>query len=190
MQHENKKPRRLVLAPEMLLRGLDVLLQLADGILQRGAGIVDLIDDEDILSDEIGHLERAQVQPLRAGDFGAGDLLGVAAAEVFVQGEADGLDGDVGLAGAFEEGSGWSVPVRSRFVSESVVVGRGSETRGIPQDSRGHITAAANGYHKIRLEGVEDFVGGGLAQFVHLDRGVSCSCAVAAYATGRGSTWL
>jgi hypothetical protein len=113
MQHENKKPRRLVLAPEVLLRGLDILLQLADGILQRGAGIVDLVDDEDILSDEIGHLERAQVQPLRAGDFGAGDLLGVAAAKVFVQGEADGLDGDVGLAGAFEEGSRWSVPVRS-----------------------------------------------------------------------------
>lgn len=125
MQHENKKPRRLVLAPEVLLRGLDILLQLADGILQRGAGIVDLIDDEDILSDEIGHLERAQVQPLRAGDFGAGDLLGVAAAEILVQGKADGLDGDVGLAGAFEEGPGWSVPVRSGSSSRTRVGDRG-----------------------------------------------------------------
>lgn len=87
---------------------------------------------------------------------------------------------------------GWPGRLRKDLAGQfqSVVVGRGSETRGIPKDSRGHITAAANGYHKIRLEGVEDFVGGGLAQFVHLDRGVSCSCAVAAYATGRGSTWL
>lgn len=103
MQNKNKKPRRLALAPKLLLRRLDILLQLANRILQCGPCIIDLIDNQDIFSNEIGHLERAQVQPLRARDFGAGDFLWVAAAEVFVEGEADGLDGDVWLAGTFEE---------------------------------------------------------------------------------------
>lgn len=65
-------------------------------------------------------------------------------------------------------------------VVDSESEGGGSE--GIPQDSRRHITPAANGYHEIRLEGVEDFVGGGLAQFVHLVQ--SLVALVAAYATG------
>lgn len=40
-----------------------------------------------------------------AGDFGAGFFDGAVFAEVFVEGEADGLDGDVRGVGAFEEGS-------------------------------------------------------------------------------------
>jgi hypothetical protein len=42
---------------------------------------------------------------LGAGDLGAGDLLGIATAEILVEGETDGLDGNVGVAGALEEGS-------------------------------------------------------------------------------------
>ena len=55
--------------------------------------------------------EIGEVEPLRACDFCAGDFDGVAA-EGFVEGEADGLDGDVGGAGALEEGS-----VRSYIIS-------------------------------------------------------------------------
>lgn len=40
-----------------------------------------------------------------AGNFGAGFFDGAVLAEIFVEGEADGLDGDVGGVGAFEEGS-------------------------------------------------------------------------------------
>lgn len=40
-----------------------------------------------------------------AGDFGAGFFDRAVFAEVLVQGEADGLDRDVGGVGAFEEGS-------------------------------------------------------------------------------------
>lgn len=45
---------------------------------------------------------------MRAGDFCAWDLdLGVGAcAELLVEGEADGLDGDVGVAVALEERAG------------------------------------------------------------------------------------
>lgn len=42
-----------------------------------------------------------------AGNFGAGFFDGAVLAEIFVEGEADGLDGDVGGVGAFEEGSEW-----------------------------------------------------------------------------------
>jgi len=44
---------------------------------------------------------------LGAGNFGAGFFDGAVLAEIFVEGEADGLDGDVGGVGAFEEGSEW-----------------------------------------------------------------------------------
>ena len=56
-------------------------------------------------------MQGGEVEPLRACDFCAGDFDGVAA-EGFVEGEADGLDGDVGGAGALEEGS-----VRSYIIS-------------------------------------------------------------------------
>lgn len=45
-----------------------------------------------------------------AGYFCAGRFdVGVGGAEGFVEGETDGLDGDVGGAGLFEEGSTWWV---------------------------------------------------------------------------------
>lgn len=62
-------------AAELLSSLIDVLLQLAHGVLESGAGVVDLVNDEDVLADQVGHLERRQIEPLRTGDLGAGDLL-------------------------------------------------------------------------------------------------------------------
>lgn len=106
MQNKNKKPRNLPLPPQLFLRGLHILLQLPNRIFKGRPSIIDLINNENILANQIGHFETTQIEPLRSGDFCAGDFFGVVgAAEVFVEGESDGLDGDVGLVGAFEEGS-------------------------------------------------------------------------------------
>jgi hypothetical protein len=44
MKHEYAKLCLLV-APKTLARNLDILLELSDGILERGAGVVDLVND-------------------------------------------------------------------------------------------------------------------------------------------------
>lgn len=119
---------------------LDVLLKLLDGILERRPGVVDLVHNQDSLADEVRHLAQGgEVEPLGAGDLCANLLdLGVVA-QGLVQGEADGLDGDVGRAGALEERA---------------------------QDSRGHVAAAADGDDELRLEVIEDLGSGLLAQLV------------------------
>jgi len=108
MQHEHKDPRLLSLASQLLCGLLDILLQLLDGVLQRGARIVDLVDDEDIPPDQIRVFNRAEVQPLRTRYRVARLLLGtgfdaVARGELLVEGKPDRLDGDVGAAGGLQE---------------------------------------------------------------------------------------
>lgn len=105
MENIDEKVSLLGLTAELLLRLLNILLELAHGILKSCPGVIDLIDDQDVLANQVGHLERAQVQPLSAGDLGAGDLLGITAAEILVERQTDGLDGDVGVTGTLEEGS-------------------------------------------------------------------------------------
>lgn len=141
MQDKDKKIGLLALATKRLLRDLDILLQLADGILERSAGIINLVDDENVLSNEVGHLEGTQIQPLGAGDLGTRDLFGVTTAQVLVQRQADSLDGDVGIAGPLEEGS---------------------------QDARGDVASAADGDHQVRVEFIQDLVARVLAEFVDL----------------------
>lgn len=101
----NEEVSLLAFTAKLLLSDLNILLQLAHSVLQSSTGVVNLVDDEDVLADQVGHLEGAQVEPLCAGDLGAGDLLGVVATEIFVEGEADSLDGDIRVTGALEEGS-------------------------------------------------------------------------------------
>lgn len=105
MQDEDEEVGLLALAAELLLSNLDVLLQLAHGVLQSCTGVIDFVDDENVLANQVGHLEGAHVKPLCAGDLGAGDLFGIATTEILVEGETDGLDGDVGVTGALEEGA-------------------------------------------------------------------------------------
>ena len=154
MQHKDAELRLGVLALEaqLLPGGLDVLLQLLDGVLEGGAGVVDLVDNEDLLADEVLHLaEAGQVQPLGAGDL-LSRLLDDAVAECLVEREANGLNGDVGAPGLLEEGA---------------------------QNARGHVTPAADGNHEVGLEVVEDVRSGLLAEFVDLERrrGKSQKCA-------------
>lgn len=105
VQDEDGEGGLLAGAAELLGGRLDVLLELAHGVLERGARVVDLVDDQHVLADQVGHLERGQVQPLRARHLGAGRLDLVAGAERLVERKADGLDGDVRAAGLLEEGA-------------------------------------------------------------------------------------
>jgi hypothetical protein len=144
MQHKNAKLGRLPLPPQLLHRSLDILLQLAHRILERRPRVVHLVDNQHVLADQICHFERGQVEPLRARDFCARRFDFGIRAERLVQREADGLDGDVGRPGLFEEGA---------------------------EDARGDVAAAADGDHEVGLEVGEDLGGGFLAEFVHLVEG-------------------
>lgn len=104
MQDEDEEVGDLSLPTKLLLSRLEILLEFANRILQRRTGVIDLVHNQDILADKVGHLQRAQIQPLRTSDLGTGDLLLVAATQVLVQRETDGLNGDVGFTGALEEG--------------------------------------------------------------------------------------
>lgn len=104
VKHKDKEVGLLALTAQLLLRRLNVLLEFPNSIFQRRPGVIDLVHDEDVLSDQVVHLQRAKVQPLCAGDLGTGNLFGVAATQVFVKRQTDSLDGDVGLAGALQEG--------------------------------------------------------------------------------------
>ena len=143
MQDENGK-LGLEVAAHLGAGLLDVLLQLLDGVLERGARVVDLVDDQHALADQVGHLaQRGQVEPLRARDLGARrlDVRVGRVGQLLVQRQADGLDGDVGAAGLLEERT---------------------------QDPRGHVAAAADGHHQLRLEVGQDPRRRLLAQPVHL----------------------
>lgn len=84
---------------------LDVLLELLHSVLERRPGVVDLVNNQDVAAEEVSLGQRAEVQPLCAGDLGAGSLLGGVGREGLVEGKTDGLDGDVVRAGALEEGA-------------------------------------------------------------------------------------
>lgn len=82
-----------------LTGNLDILLELLNSVLKGCSGIVDLINDKDSLADEVMHLaESGQIEPLCSGDLCTGGL-DLIVAEGLVEGETDGLDGDVGRAG-------------------------------------------------------------------------------------------
>lgn len=135
----------LALEAELLPGGLDVLLELLDGVLEGGAGVVDLVDDEDLLAYEVLHLaEAGEVEPLGAGDLLPRLLDDAVAPQGLVEREADGLDGDVGAPGLLEERA---------------------------QDAGGHVAPAADGDHQVGLEVVEDVGGGLLAELVDLEGG-------------------
>ena len=143
MENENGK-LGLEVAPDLGAGLLDVLLQLLDGVLEGGARVVDLVDDQDAFADQVRHLAQgSQVEPLGARDLGADglDLDVDGLGQALVQGQADGLDGDVGAAGLLEERA---------------------------QDAGGHVAAAADGDHQLRLEVGQDLRRGLLAQLVHL----------------------
>lgn len=101
----------LALGTELLGLELEILGELADSVSESAAGVVDLIDNEDVAADE-GGLGRVKVEPLGLDDLGFGGDGGLVVLvvslpdfEVLVEGEADGLDGDVLVVLLLEEGS-------------------------------------------------------------------------------------
>lgn len=142
MEHKNRKLG--LLAAKLLTGKLDVFLELLDGVLERGAGVVDLVDNEDALADQVAHLAKgAEVEPLGAGDLCAGllDDAVIARGEALVQRETDRLDGNVGAAGLLEERA---------------------------EDTGGDVATTADGDHKLRLDGLEELGSSFLAEFVYL----------------------
>ena len=132
----------LTLATERLTGSLDILLELLDGVLEGGAGVIDLIDDKDTLADKVLHgTKGSKVEPLGAGNLSTGGLNDIVA-ERLVERKADGLDGDVGRTGALEERA---------------------------QDTGGNVATTANGDHELGVEGLEDLRSDLLAQVVHLN---------------------
>lgn len=101
----------LALGTELLGLELEILGELADSVSESAAGVVDLIDNEDVAADE-GGLGRVKVEPLGLDDLGFGGdgglvvlVVSLPDLEVLVEGEADGLDGDVLVVLLLEEGS-------------------------------------------------------------------------------------
>lgn len=41
---------------EILGSDLNIFLELADGVFERGSGVIYFVNDEDVLSDQVGHL--------------------------------------------------------------------------------------------------------------------------------------
>jgi hypothetical protein len=121
MENKDAQPGRLDLALSACLYscGFDVLAQLSDGIFERGARVVDLIHNEHVFANQVGHLERGEVEPLRPGDLGPRRLHRGRSrgGQGLVERETDGLDGDVGTTGLLEKG-----PDRSD-VSRAVGIG-------------------------------------------------------------------
>lgn len=113
VQYEDEEVGLLALTAKRLLRLLDILLQLAHRIFQGCPGVINLIHNQDVLANQVGHLEGAQIEPLCARDLGARNLFRVTAAQILVEGQTDSLDGDIRLARALEEGSSIGACVRS-----------------------------------------------------------------------------
>lgn len=126
---------------EGLTGSLNILLELLDGVLEGGAGVINLIDDEDALADKVLHgTKGSKVEPLGAGNLGTG-LLNDIVTERLVERETDGLDGDVGRAGALKERA---------------------------DDAGRNVATTANGDHELGVEGLEDLRSDLLAHVVHL----------------------
>jgi hypothetical protein len=103
VKHKDKEVRLLSLASKLLLCLLDVLLELANRILQSSPGVVDLIYNKDVLANEICHLQRTEVQPLCPSHLGSRNLFGVATAKILIERKTDGLDRNVRFASTLEE---------------------------------------------------------------------------------------
>lgn len=142
MEDEDAELGLGLLAAHALAGSLDVLFQLLNRVLERGPGVVNLVDDEDALAHEVVHFAQGrEVEPLGAGDLFA-DGLNLCVAEGLVERQADGLNGDVGRAGLPEKRT---------------------------QDAGRDVAAAANGNHELGLEVGEKPDGRPAAHVVHLE---------------------
>lgn len=77
MQDKDVEVGGFVLTTELLRGLLHILRQLLHSVLERCPGIIDLINDQDVLADQVRLVDGGEIEPLGAGDLGAGGLLGV-----------------------------------------------------------------------------------------------------------------
>jgi hypothetical protein len=141
VQHEDGELSSLSTSASLLGCLGNILLQLLNSVLESCPGVIDLIHNEDVLSDQVGHLEAAEVQPLCPGNLGARLLDLSVGTEGLVQRKANSLDGNVRAAGLLEERS---------------------------EDARRNVATTTNGDHEVRLALIEDARACLLAQLVHL----------------------
>jgi hypothetical protein len=122
---------------------VDILNQLLDGILKGGSGVIDLINDENVLAQKVGVAQGGEVQPLSSGNLGAWDFFWTAwgSFEGFVERKTDGLNWDVWRSGLLKERT---------------------------KDTSWDISTTADGDQESGLELLEDLRGSSLAHFVHL----------------------
>ena len=162
VQHEDGEVGLLALATKLLLSNQNILLELAHSVLESGPGVVNLINNEDVLANQVGHLQGAQVQPLCAGHLGARDFLGIATAKILVEGQTNSLDRDVGITRTLEEGS---VCGDGRLGLRICI---GLERMDIPKDTSGNIATTANRDHQVRGGLLQDSTCRLLAELVNL----------------------
>jgi hypothetical protein len=145
MQHEDAEMRLLVGA-KLDSSFLNVLLQLFHGILEGSPGVVDLVNDQDALADQVvDRAQGAEVKPLGASNLRAG-LLDNVGGKALIQRQANGLDGNVGVAGLLEETT---------------------------EDTGRYVTTTANGDDQLRLNVLQDLRSRLLAELVHLRKTVN-----------------
>jgi len=143
---ENKNAELGLLAAKLLARELNILLELLDGVLECGTGVVNLVNDQNTLANEASHLAKgAEVEPLCARNFGPWlfDVGVVGCGQLLVERQAYGLDGNIGVSGALEERS---------------------------QNACRNIAAAANGDHQLGVDFLKELGCSFLAQLVDLYR--------------------
>lgn len=79
-----------------------ILLKFFHRVLERRSRVVDFVDDEYVLANKVGHLKGGQIEPLGPRNLGAWRLdriRWIRGWKLFVEGEANGLDRNIG--------SGW-----------------------------------------------------------------------------------
>ena len=145
MENKNAESRLLLSSPELLPRHFHVFLQLPDSIFQGGSCIIDLIDDQYVFADQIGHFEGGKVKPLSPSDFGTRLLHRPIFTKVLVEREPNSLYRDICRSWAFDEGS------NKLLRGESCDWG----LRQLPQDSCRNVAASADGDHEVGLTGVD-----------------------------------
>lgn len=75
---------------------LNIFTQFLYSVLQCSPGVVNLIDNENVLADQISVFQRGKIEPLGSGDFCARFLLRAIFRDKFlVQGQPDGLDRNI-----------------------------------------------------------------------------------------------
>jgi hypothetical protein len=162
MQHENRKLCFLSFPSLLLAYRCHILFQLFDRVIQSCPRIINFIDNQDVLSNQVFHLQRGEIKPLGACDLCANLFDGVST-KLFVEGETDGLDRNVGMAGLFEKRA-----IDTLLVKSFSWTCCETACMDVPKDSSWDVSSSTDGYDEVWTQVIEDLSSGSLAHFVHL----------------------